>query len=327
MHQILGLDIGGANLKAVHTSGAARTVAFPLWNHPDRLSDELARLCAAMPPHERLAVTMTGELCDCFATKREGVRAILESVRQAAGRVPTCIWTNQGRFCTGDEAAAAPLRVAAANWLALAHFVAGLFPAETVLLIDTGSTTTDIVYLHHGIPEPCGLTDLDRLRSGELVYTGVRRTPICAVLGMEVAAEFFATMHDAYLYLGLTPANPLDCDTADGRPATRERSGARLARMRCGDAETFAEDEIHALAERAVQTQRQAVGGAIDRVMKGRGPAQRVVLSGSGEILGRSVGAAFAKNITSLAELFGPGLSEAACAYAVAMLAAREGGA
>src|SRR5207248_174454 len=123
----------------------------------------------------------------------------------------------------------APLQVAAANWLALAHFVARLFPHETVLLIDTGSTTTDIVFLNHGVPEPRGLSDPERLASGELVYTGVRRTPICAVLGMAVAAEFFATMQDAYIYLGLTPANPADCDTADGRPATRANARARLA--------------------------------------------------------------------------------------------------
>ena len=32
---ILGLDIGGANLKAAHTDGTARSVAFPLWKHPE----------------------------------------------------------------------------------------------------------------------------------------------------------------------------------------------------------------------------------------------------------------------------------------------------
>jgi len=36
------------------------------------------------------------------------------------------------------------------------------------------------------------------MRTGELVYTGIRRTPICAVLNRDVAAELFATMLDAY---------------------------------------------------------------------------------------------------------------------------------
>src|SRR5947209_944518 len=76
---ILGLDIGGANLKAAHTSGVARTIPFALWKHPEGLAAELARLRAGMPPHDFLAITMTGELCDCFPTRRAGVAAILQS--------------------------------------------------------------------------------------------------------------------------------------------------------------------------------------------------------------------------------------------------------
>src|ERR1051325_194369 len=248
---VLGLDIGGANLKAAHTNGAARTVPFALWKHPDQLGPELTRLCAAMPPHEHLAVTMTGELCDCFVSKREGVRRILLHVRGAISRLPIRVWTTFGRFIYLEEALDAPLRVAAANWLALAHHVGREFSSETVLLIDTGSTTTDIVFINRGIPEPHGLTDPGRLASGELGFTGPAGTPICAVLGMDVAAEFFATMLDAYLMLGLVQENPHDCDTADGRPATCAFAHARLARMRCADAEMFSAQEVRDLAERA----------------------------------------------------------------------------
>ena len=119
--QILGLDIGGANLKAAHSEGAARTIAFPLWKHPDRLSFELVRVCAAMPAHDRLAVTMTGESCDCYTSRREGVRAILHSVQEAAGTKPTCVWTTRSRFVAVAEAMEDPASVASANWLALAH--------------------------------------------------------------------------------------------------------------------------------------------------------------------------------------------------------------
>jgi len=83
---VLGLDIGGANLKAAHSEWRRAHVAFALWKHPERLAEELGRLGAAMPAHDRLAVTMTGELCDCFATRREGVRAILQSVQEIAAR-------------------------------------------------------------------------------------------------------------------------------------------------------------------------------------------------------------------------------------------------
>ena len=325
---VLGLDIGGANLKAAHTDGNARTVAFPLWKHPERLSEEIVRLCAVMPPYDRLAVTMTGELCDCFGTKREGVRAILESVCPAAECFPVRVWTTRGLFLNCEEALLTPLRVAAANWLALAHYVGRQFPTEIVLLIDSGSTTTDVTYIHRGVPQPHGLIDPGRMASGELMYTGVRRTPICAVLGPAVAAEFFATMQDAYLLCGMVPENPSDCDTADGRPATVPFAHARMARMRCADVEMFCAEEARDLAEQALQAQWRAVQKALERVVADKPAVERIVVAGSGEVLGRSVHARTSGwsqlPITSLADLLGPDLSEAACAYAVAVLAGQE---
>jgi (4-(4-[2-(gamma-L-glutamylamino)ethyl]phenoxymethyl)furan-2-yl)methanamine synthase len=165
---------------------------------------------------------------------------------------------------------------------------------------------------------------------GELVYTGVRRTPICAVLGMEVAAEFFATMHDAYLVAGLTAEDPADRDTADGRPATRSFARARLARMRCADINETSEAETRTFAERALTAQWDAVIQAIERVLHGRPAVERVVVSGSGEILGLKVRERLPRladlAATSWAKDVGPKCPEcsaAACAFAVAMLAAQ----
>lgn len=327
MLQVLGLDIGGANLKAAHSNGSAISVAFPLWKQPDRLTAALRQLCAEMPAHDRLSVTMTGELCDCYPTKREGVHAIVQGVLAAAGPTPVRVWSNRARFVSCDEAMAEPYRVAAANWLAQAYLMGQRFPSERVLLIDTGSTTTDLVYLNRGTPQPIGISDPDRLSSGELVYTGVRRTPVCAVLGMEVAAEFFATMLDVYLFLKLLPEDATNRDTADGRPATRAHAHARLARMRCADVETFTPEQASDLCVRAMQTQWQALDRAIEKVVQGRPPIERIVLSGSGEVLGQSV---WARSIyatlpgTLLSEVLGASLSTAACAYAVAVLAAQE---
>ena len=86
MTDALGLDIGGANLKAAHSRGDARTAPFALWKKPEGLTSALRELIRSMPPHDILAVTMTGELCDCFVSKREGVEAILESVERVSGR-------------------------------------------------------------------------------------------------------------------------------------------------------------------------------------------------------------------------------------------------
>ncbi len=326
MTSILGLDIGGANLKAAHTTRVAHSRPFALWKHPERLAAELRSIRAAMPPHDRLAVTMTGELCDCFASKRDGVLAIVHSVADAAAGIPVDVWTTGGVLVAAADVCRHPVPAAAANWLALAHLAARFTDGEPALLIDTGSTTTDIIYLTAGKPWPRALTDRERMASGELVYTGVRRTPVCAVLGMGVAAEWFATMLDVYLWLETWPENPYDLDTADGRPATRCHAQARLARLLCADAPEVPVAEIDALVIRASETQVDYVRAAVDRVLAGRAEPCRVILAGSGDIVGRRVCATHPRLRTvpfvALADQLGRALSDAACAYAVAVLAA-----
>jgi len=88
----LGLDIGGANLKGATSSGMATTVSFEIWRAPHELTTRLRSLIARFPASDVLAITMTAELADCFATKAEGVAAIVAAVRDAAGGVPVVIW-------------------------------------------------------------------------------------------------------------------------------------------------------------------------------------------------------------------------------------------
>src|SRR5947209_4090373 len=120
---VLGLDIGGANIKAAHATGHARSFPFELWKNPAGLAEALGTLLREMPSYDQLAVTMTGELCDCFETKRQGVISILDAVKAAAGSHPVRVWNNQGHFTDLAAARSDPLPVAAANWLALATFV------------------------------------------------------------------------------------------------------------------------------------------------------------------------------------------------------------
>src|SRR5207247_2049112 len=60
-----------------------------------------------------------------------------------------------------------------------ARLVARRFP--DCILIDVGSTTTDIVPIVGGVPAALGRTDPERLREQELVYTGALRTPAEAI--------------------------------------------------------------------------------------------------------------------------------------------------
>jgi probable H4MPT-linked C1 transfer pathway protein len=329
MPVVLGLDIGGANLKAALSNGKVRTLRFELWRAPGELADALRKLIGLFPSFDLLAVTMTGELCDCYANKREGVTAILEAVATAAEGKPLRVWRSDARLASTDEAHATPLQVASANWLALATFAGRFARSGSSLVIDIGSTTTDLVPLEQGHPTPRGLTDPERLRSHELVYTGVRRTPVCALLNGFGAAEWFATTLDVNLLLGLLPENDHDCGTADGRPATRSAALARLARMLCGDDETCLAEEVVDLAQRVLGQQETLLVYALGEVARClAGPPEVVVLSGSGEFLARRVLArqqSFPQpRVLSLRETLGAEVSQAACAYAIAILAAEQ---
>jgi probable H4MPT-linked C1 transfer pathway protein len=341
---VLGLDIGGANLKAAWYDPDGRSLVhqavsrpFALWKDPAGLSRHLQALTLAFPRPDLLAVTMTGELCDCYESKRQGVHAILDGVEAAAGGVAVRVWGTQGRFVDLAAARAHPLPVASANWLALATFAARYAePEGTALLIDVGSTTTDVIPIQDGRPVPRGRSDPERLRSGELVYTGVRRTPVCALVQEGVAAELFATTLDAYLLLGWTHEVPPDCATADGGPATRAAADLRLARMLGADLETSKPEERKKLAEEVVRRQVQLVISALGRVLD-RLPAipRTVIVAGEGESLakgavaghgGLRIGPLFGCRVVSLLQELGPEESQAACAWAVAVLAAeREG--
>lgn len=331
----LALDIGGANLKMADGHGFAEARPFALYREPHLLAQELRTLIAEAPACDRLVCTMTGELADCFATKAEGVEHILQAIHEAADGRHTRIYLTSGALVTPQVARTRPYQAAAANWHALARFCGRYAPQGPAVLIDIGSTTCDIIPLVDGQPVAQGATDTQRLIHSELVYTGVERSPVCAVAdavpyrgaSCPLAQEYFATMRDVYLILGDLPEDATATTTADGRPATKAASRARLGRAICADAEEFNHRDAAIMAEALAARQVERIAAAIRRVA-GRLPAppRQVVLSGHGEFLAvRALGpAGIAAPVVLLSRELGPALSRSAPAHALAVLA-REG--
>jgi probable H4MPT-linked C1 transfer pathway protein len=294
-------------------------------------------LLATCPPADVVAVTMTGELADCYQTKAEGVSAILRSVCEAADGRPVWVYLVDGRFLPAAEAKEVPLLAAASNWHALAAFAGRFVPAGSALVVDIGSTTTDLVPLYDGEPVPRGLTDPERLASGELVYTGVVRSPVFGLVGtlpwrgrrVPVAQEWFATTLDAYLLLGELEEEPvaetgLSRHTADGRPATAACAVARLARCLCADTSLFTVNDALACAAAISAAQLALLVRQARRVLALMRDAPRfLVVSGQGEFLARRLIQRLGLEATmvSLSERLGAGISCAAAAYAAAVLA------
>lgn len=329
----LALDVGGANLKAAHSSGQARVLPFEIWKRSEELPRALGSLASTLPRADNVALTMTAELCDCYPTKAVGVRSVLDAAMSAFPDLPMVVWGVDGRFHDPEEIRRGPTLAAAANWLALATLAGRLVPEGPGILIDVGSTTADLIPLVDGRVAVRGRTDTARLQSGELVYAGVRRTPLCALAAelpfrgrpTGLMAELFATTLDVYLTLGEVPSDPKDHSSADGRPATADAAVDRLARMVGADRDGFTAEDASAFAQAADEALTDRLERAARRACsKTVGTPRNAVIAGSGEFLARRLARRVLEpggNVVSLAEAWGPVASNAACAHALAELA------
>lgn len=334
MRPAIGLDLGGANLKLANAGGWSQSTSFPLWKQLDQLPQTLTRLLQQAPDWEELVVTMTGELADCFHSRKDGVTQLVSACVQASAGKRVRFYAHTGEFLDSAVAIEHWDRVASANWHALAQLAGSIATAEVALLVDIGSTTTDLIPLKNGVPCPTAHTDLDRLACGELAYTGVRRSPVCAVAGtlpwqgkpIPVAQELFATMGDVYLLLGDLTEEPNRLDTADGRSFTVSCAKARLARMLLTDVgqEPLSVWQELAVAARAAQlSQLGRAGLQVVRALPAKPSV--AVTSGEGEFLARQLLAKLcpAATVIGLGERLGPEISSAGAAYAIAWLASR----
>ena len=332
---LIALDVGGANLKAADGCGWAHAEAFPLWREWRRLSEPLARIIGAGPSARRVVATMTGEIADCYASRAEGVAHIVAALEAAAGAADVGIYLVDGSIVAPEEAVRRPLEAAASNWHALARLAAAHAGSPTAVLVDIGSTTTDIVPLRDGRPAPLAHDDAGRMLCGELVYSGLERTPLATIVrslphrGVRrpVAAERFADSRDCWLLLGDLAEDAADCDTADGGPATREAARVRLARSVLVEPAGFSAADAIAAAAWAAEAQVRQVARAV-RAVVARQPAPpgSAVLSGHGEPLARRAVARVCPDVAtvSLAAAVGPDASRAACAHALALIARGE---
>jgi len=327
----LGFDVGGANIKLAGVRGYTDSRVFPLWKHPQQLAAKLTAMIAAAPQSDSIVATMTGELADCFATKEQGVRAIVDALRDSASGRDLFIYLTDGSIVPADMAKAEYRKAAAANWHALASFAIRFVGDDNALLIDVGSTTCDVIPIAGGKVVANGLTDTRRLMHDELVYLGVERTPICAVVSSvpyrgarcTVARELFATTLDAHIVLGNIPEQPQREDTADGHSATLRNSIQRLARCICADNGDFTHFDAKLLAEHVVVESAILLRDAIDSVAEQHGFNEETtfILSGHGGFLFDHAKPNNSQ-LTHLHHKIGKAAARCGPAYAVAALAA-----
>jgi len=294
--KIAGFDIGGANTDVAvidfDESGnildiETDYVFLPMWMKKEELKDALKDLIVFIGEDkiDAVGISMTAELVDAYKTKKEGVVDIAQKSIDTF-QVPVGFVGLNG-IMDISHVLKDPMKVAAANWIATAPLAAKINP--NCILIDTGSTTTDIIPIKNGRECALGRSDIERLKTGELVYSGTLRTNVAALVEKvpierkmtRVASELFAIVADVQIVLGNIDIDDYICDTMDGAGKSIEECMRRISRVVCGDMEVLKPDKIIEIAEYIYSVQIKKIAEALLEVSK-RNNISNVVTTGLG---------------------------------------------
>ncbi len=289
MVKILGLDIGGANTKhaliEAHKNQiellSTRSDYFPIWKdlqtYPKYLETLRNDLVEKFGIIDQVVFVTTAELADCFQTKKEGIEVICGFVERCFHsddeNNPPLILDVNGQFLLTQKASENWLEVAATNWVASALYLGTKY--QNALVIDIGSTTTDFIPIHQRKIVAQGKNDLERLINKELVYSGLIRTNVAAIVHevkvrnevVSLASELFATTGDVYLLLDVISKEEFTGETADNKPATKENAKTRLAKIICSDTNQLAHNDIMDIARQIRDKQFEKLSDALNHVL------------------------------------------------------------
>jgi (4-(4-[2-(gamma-L-glutamylamino)ethyl]phenoxymethyl)furan-2-yl)methanamine synthase len=292
---ILGWDLGGAHIKSarIDARGCVNSVvqlACPLWQGLEWLESGIDSVLERIGDDSgvRHAVTMTGELVDLFPDRVSGVKALIEVMRRRFPPENLAIYAGSAGFLNPEMAMGKALQVASANWLATATSAASRLPEG--LLIDVGSTTTDLIPFADKQVLAIGYSDHQRLTGQSLVYTGIVRTPLMAITDrapfagewIYLMAEHFATTADIYRLTGELPEGADLLPSADSGEKSVTGSIRRLARMLGMDADATDIDGWRKLSRYLAERQVRLIADACERVLSKPGLSPDAPLVGAG---------------------------------------------
>ncbi len=293
--QSIGWDVGGAHLKAAHLNQAGEVLAVyqepcPLWQGLAVLEQAVEAILVKLPKHSKQHVlTMTGELVDLFSDRATGVYEIIALMQRLLPAQPLLIYAGRVGFLSSDDIKPEQIDdIASANWLASASYAAQQISQG--IIVDIGSTTTDILLLDKGKVAALGYTDFQRLKSNELVYSGLVRTAVMAVAqsvifagaNIGIMSEYFATMADVYRLTHELNEKHDQSETADGAEKTESASARRLARMVGCDVHEFSMTQWQQLAFALREQQLSRIQHACGQQLSRLSDKQGTVLVGAG---------------------------------------------
>ncbi len=232
--KITGWDIGGAHIKAakidfLKKNSTTEQVYSPIWKNINNLKKSIKLIKNKLGKTNYHAITMTAELADIFSDRVNGVKYIVNLSSKILGEKNIFFYSKK-TFLKKKLAIKKTFELNSMNWHATASFISNSFP--NCILIDVGSTTTDIIPIKNKRIISRSVTDYQRLKSNELIYLGVLRTPIQAIEKKKnLVNENFANLSDVYRILNKIP-NTIDLlPTLDNKTKSKHDSARRIARI------------------------------------------------------------------------------------------------
>ena len=239
--KIIGWDIGGAHIKASFfdfkkSKIKTRQIFFPIWRNYKKFIKTIALLEKKFPKCDYHAVTTTAEISDIFKNRKTGVKKIINLFTQSVSQKKIFFYGKK-KFLRKKIALKKTHLIASMNWHASANFISKIF--SDCILLDIGSTTTDIIPIKNKKINLKSFTDFYRLNNSSLIYTGVLRTPITSITNSinfkkrkyKLMNENFATIGDVYRILGEIPKKVDLNETSDMKSKKKRASARRLSRL------------------------------------------------------------------------------------------------
>jgi len=273
---VMGIDIGGANLKIV-IGDFAEISYFPMWKKASELGAILKEIKDRFHP-DKVGVVITAELSDCFRNREDGMRYISGVVKTSFSPSPSYFLDLTGNL-SGNILQ--PENYFASNWVASSKFLL-LDGWDDFIFADMGSTTTDLIPVKKDIL--ARKTDFERLSKGELLYFGILRTPVFYLLsefGAPLVPEYFAITADCFRITGDITEEEYNCDTPDSKGKSKEECMLRLARTVCLEPEKdFILEFAKSVREKMIEKLQKSLEDHSERFS-----IERVLGCGTGEFL------------------------------------------
>ena len=234
---IIGWDIGGAHIKSCVLNGKTaqcRVNLCELWkdtsleDHIHRINKKYHKTKSALN-----VITMSGEMCDGFINRKQGVKNILSKFDKYPD---SFVYTTQNGLVRLGKKRIDYSTIASANWHIIASYMKN--KVKSSIVIDLGSTTTDYIIIKNNKIINQRHDDFSGLKYKELDYTGFLRTPCFAICDhikirnqkYQLIPENFSALSDVYTILGLLPKQLNYSSTCDNRSKSLENSYRRLSR-------------------------------------------------------------------------------------------------